>query len=98
MRLPSLLFYEESRFSPSLPWPSSPTRPRLPSRPGSHLVSALKPDHRCEEFMQAVRHRSVLGSRVDRFPHVNPVGGMRQPHCPANAALPTAVFASTRGR
>ena len=25
MRLPSLLFYEESRFPPSLPWPSSPT-------------------------------------------------------------------------
>jgi hypothetical protein len=24
-RLPSLLFYEESRFPPSLPWPSSPT-------------------------------------------------------------------------
>jgi hypothetical protein len=24
-RLPSLLLYEESRFSPSLPWPSSPT-------------------------------------------------------------------------
>src|SRR5688500_794883 len=26
--------------SPSLPWPSSPTGPRLPSRPGPHLVSA----------------------------------------------------------
>jgi hypothetical protein len=39
-RLPSLLLYEESRFPPSLPWPSSPTRPRLPSRPGSHPVSA----------------------------------------------------------
>src|SRR5918998_4775765 len=40
--------------SPSLPWPSSPTRPRLPSRPGSHLVCAphgfsarTRPDRRC---------------------------------------------------
>src|SRR5215217_1364892 len=28
--------------SPSLPWPSSPTRPWLPSRPGSHPVSVAQ--------------------------------------------------------
>jgi hypothetical protein len=37
--LPVVALLRGVQVSPSLPWPSSPTRPRLPSRPGSHLVS-----------------------------------------------------------
>ena len=72
--LPSLLYHEESRFSPSLPWPSSPTRPRLPSRPGSHLVFALPARWRG-------RHRARAAT-VDEYRRTTP-GKTRQ----ARAAL-----------
>jgi hypothetical protein len=46
--------------SPSLPWPSSPTRPRLPSRPGSHPVSAAQ----CQStrFEMSQHHQGIRTS------------------------------------
>ena len=45
--------------SPSLPWPSSPTRPRLPSRPGSHPVSAAQ---RQSTPFEMFRHHQAMST------------------------------------